>query len=131
MKKNTLYVIAVVLLAAGLVIFKQRTAPNITSQEVSLPAVVLIADLREAESPNDTCAQIIRVVREARSRGVKVSELMPNSDSVLLKNHRVVVVPTVLILDRDGHELNRFEGESVATLNAIRTRLGQIQSDSR
>ena len=131
MKKNTLYAIAVVLLAAGLVVFKQLTSPKIKSQEVSRPAVVLIADLREAESPNDTCAQIIRVVREARSQGVKVSELMPNSDSVLLKNHRVVVVPTVLILDRDGRELNRFEGESVATLDAIRTRLGQIQSDSR
>ena len=131
MKKNTLYAIAVVLLAAGLVVFKQRTSPKIKSQEVSRPAVVLIADLREAESPNDTCAQIIRVVREARSQGVKVSELMPNSDSVLLKNHRVVVVPTVLILDRDGRELNRFEGESVATLDAIRTRLGQIQSNSR
>ena len=131
MKKNTLYVIVVVLLAAGLVIFKQRTALKITNLEVSLPAVVLIADLREADSPNDTCAQIIRVVREARSRGVRVSELMPNSDSALLRNHRIVVVPTVLVLDREGRELNRFEGESVATLNAIRTRLGQIQSDNR
>ena len=131
MKKNTLYVIAVVLLAAGLVIFKQRTAPKITHQEIALPAVVLIADLREADSPNDTCAEIIRVVREARSHGVKVSELMPNSDSALFKKHRVVVVPTVLVLDRDGRELNRFEGESVATLDAIRTRLGQIQSDNR
>ncbi len=131
MKKNTLYVIVVVLLAAGLVIFKQRTAPKITNREVSLPAVVLIADLREADSPNDTCAEIIRVVREARSQGVKVTELMPNSDSDLLRNHRVVVVPTVLVLDREGRELNRFEGESVATLNAIRTRLGQIQSENR
>ena len=131
MKKNTLYVIVVVLLAAGLVIFKQRTARKSTNQEVSLPAVVLVADLREADSPNDTCAQIIRVVREARSRGVRVSELMPNSDSALLRNHRIVVVPTVLVLDREGRELNRFEGESVATLNAIRTRLGQTQSDSR
>lgn len=131
MKKNTLYVIAVVLLATGLVIFKQRTARKITNQEVSLPAVVLIADLREADSPNDTCAQIIRVVREARRRGVRVSELMPNSDSLLLRNHRIVVVPTVLVLDREGRELNRFEGESVATLNAIRTRLGQIQRDNR
>lgn len=131
MKKNTVYVIVVVLLAAGLVIFKQRIAPKITNQGVPLPAVVLIADLKEADSPNDTCAEIIRVVREARSRGVKVSELMPNSDSALLKSHRVVVVPTVLVLDREGRELNRFEGESIATLNAMRTRLGQIQSDNR
>ncbi len=131
MKKRAAYVIVTVALAAGLIIFKQRTAPRTTSQEVSLPTVVLIADLGEADSPNDTCAQIIQVVREARSRGVSVSELMPNSDSALLRNHRVVVAPTVLILDRDGRELSRFEGESVATLDAIRTRLQQIQSDRR
>ena len=131
MKRNTLYVIIVVVLAAGLVIFKQRTASKSPNQEVALPAVVLVADLREADSTNDTCAAIIRVVREARDRGVRVAELMPNSDSALLKNHRVVVAPTVLVLDKDGQELSRFEGESVATLDAIRTRLKQIQSDNR
>ena len=131
MKKNTLYVIVLLVLAAGLVIYKQRTAPRSTNPEVSLPEVVLIADLGEADSSTDTCAEIIRVVREARGRGVKVLELMPNSDSSLLRNHRVVVVPTVLVLDRDGRELSRFEGESVATLGAIRTRMGQIQSDNR
>jgi hypothetical protein len=80
-----------------------------------VPAVVLVADLREAGSPNDGCAQIIQVVREARGRGISVMELMPDSDSVVLKNHRVVVAPTVLILDKNGQELSRFEGESVAS----------------
>lgn len=128
MKRNTVYVIVVVALAAGLVIFKQRIASKGTNREIPFPAVVLVADLREADSPNDTCARIIHVVREARSRGVRVAELMPNSDSVLLKNHHVVVAPTVLVLDRDGRELSRFEGESSATLDAIRTRLNQLQS---
>lgn len=132
MKRNAVYMIIVVVLAAGLVVFKQRTLSKGTNQEVNtLPAILLVADLREADSTNDTCAQIIQVVREARSRGVRVAELMPNSDSALLKNHRVVVAPTVLVLDRDGRELNRFEGESIATLEAIRTRLNQIQSDNR
>lgn len=131
MKNRTVYVIVIVTLAAGLIIVKQRRAPKTTNQEASQPAVVLIADLREADSPGDTCAQIIRVVHEARSRGVRVTELMPNSDSALLKTHRVVVAPTVLVLDPDGRELSRFEGESAATLDAIRTRLGQMQSDNR
>jgi Arc/MetJ family transcription regulator len=56
---------------------------------------------------------------EARSRSVRVVELMPNSDSALLKNHRILVAPTVLVLDRDGRQLSRFEGESVATLDPI------------
>ena len=131
MKRNTVYVIIVIALATGLVIFKQRTVSKFSNQEIAFPQVVLIADLREADSTNDTCAAIIHVVREARDRGIRVAELMPNSDSVLLKNHRVVVTPTVLVLNRDGLELNRFEGESAATLDAIRTRLKQIQSDNR
>jgi hypothetical protein len=131
MKRATLYVIAVVALAAGLVVFKQRTVSKGVNQAVAPPAVVLVADLREADSSNDTCAQIIRVVREARSRGITVIELMPNSDSVVLKNHRIVVAPTVLILDKNGQELSRFEGESVATLDAIRTQVNEIQGDKR
>lgn len=129
MKRNTLYVIVIVALAAGLIIFKERIVSKDTNREVALPTVVLVADLREADSPNDTCARIIHLVRETRSRGVRVAELMPNSDSVLLKEHYIVVAPTVLVLDRDGRELSRFEGESTATLDAIQTRLNQIQSD--
>ena len=131
MKRNALYLIIVVALAAGLIIFKQRTVSNSRYQQVDVPSVLLVADLREADSPNDTCAQIIQVVRDARSRGVIAVELMPNSDSALVRHHRILVTPTVLVLDRDGRELNRFEGESVATLDAIRTKLTQLESDER
>jgi hypothetical protein len=131
MKRTSVYVIVVVALAAGLVIFKQRTVSKGVNQVAGVPAVVLVADLREADSPNDGCAQIIQVVREARGRGISVMELMPDSDSVVLKNHRVVVAPTVLILDKNGQELSRFEGESVATFDAIRTRLNEIQGEKR
>jgi len=129
MKRQTLYVIGVLILASALVIFKQRAVRKDTDLPILRPAVVLVADLREADSPNDTCAQIIQAVRDASRRGVRVMELMPNADSPLLKNHRVVVVPTVLVLDKDGRELSRFEGESGATLDAIRIRLSQMQGD--
>lgn len=131
MKRNTVYVMVIFAMAAALVVVRQRTAPKDAKQEIAAPSVVLVADLREADSPHDTCAEIIRAVREARSRGIRVAELMPNSDSALLKSHPIVVAPTVLILDKNGRELSRFEGESVSTLNAIRTRLNQIQGDSR
>ncbi len=130
MKRNTLYVVLTLALAAGLIAIKPRISPPL-SKESFAPAVVLVADLREADSSNDICARIIQAVRDAGSRGVTVAELMPNSDSALLKKHSVVVSPTVLILDKDGRELNRFEGESVATLEAIRSRLSQLQSARR
>ena len=130
MKRSTLYVVLTLALAAGFIAIKPRIAPP-ENNESTTPAVVLVADLREADSPNDTCARIIQAVREARSRGVTVTELMPNSDSALLKNHPVVVAPTVLVLDKEGRELNRFEGESVATLDAIRARLNELQSQKQ
>lgn len=130
MKRNTLYVVLTLALAAGLIAVKPHIAPS-ADMESSLPAVLLVADLREADSTNDTCARIIQAVRKARSKGVSVTELMPNSDSALLKRHPVVVAPTVLVLDKDGRELNRFEGESVATLDAIRAKLSQLQSQER
>ena len=128
-KRSSLYMLLILALAAGLIVFKKRVTPPRSDKESAAPAVVLVADLKEAASPNDTCARIIQAVREARSRGIYVTELMPNSDSVLLRNHRVVVAPTVLVLDKDGRELNRYEGESIATLEAVRTRLNQLQSN--
>ncbi len=131
MKKNTVYVLVVLALAAGLIIFKQRMTPASPNQPAVAPAVVLVADLREADSPNDTCARIIQAVRAAHTKGVSVTELMPNSDSALLKKYPVVVVPTVLVLDKDGRELSRFEGESAATLDAISAKLKELQSQKR
>ena len=130
MKRNTVYVASTLVLAAGLIAFKPRIVPQ-SDKAPSPPAVILVADFREADAPNDTCASIIRAVREARSKGVSVTELMPSSDSALLRKHPVVVVPTVVFVDKDGRELSRFEGESVATLDAIRAKLSQLQSQTR
>ncbi len=127
-KRNSLYMLLILALAAGLIVFKKRVVLPQGDHQSAAPAVVLVADLREADSPNDTCARIIQAVREARGKGVSVTELMPNSDSPILRKHPVVVAPTVLFLDKDGRELSRFEGESAATLDAIRTKLNQLQN---
>ncbi len=130
MKRNTLYVVVTLAVAAGLIAIKPHVRRSLENESPS-PAVILVADLREADSPNDTCARIIQAVRDARNKGVSVTELMPNSDSSLLKKHAVVVAPTVLILGKEGEELSRFEGESAATLNAIRAALNQLQNEKR
>lgn len=121
----------VVLVAAGIVLYKHYRSPSSSSalaQSASAPKaeIILVADLREANEPGDNCAEVIRLVREASGRGVKVQEFSPESDSALLKQYHVLTNPTVLILDRHGKVLSRYEGESVATVQEIRNRLATL-----
>lgn len=92
----------------------------------SPPTVILVADLSEANDPNDLCATIIRAVREASRRGIPVAELSPDSKSDLLRRYRVLTVPTVLFLDKSGNEIGRFEGEDASTVKAVQTRLSAL-----
>lgn len=89
------------------------------------PTVILVADLSEADSA-DACAEIIQSVRAARGRGVEVQELGPDSKSEMLRRYHVLTIPTVLILDRGGRVVLRFEGEDRQTVTAVRTQLAQL-----
>jgi hypothetical protein len=104
---------ATLLAVSGVLVMKQREhRPSATpTTDLQQPSVVLVADLREAGEPGDACAEIIQAAREARSCGVRVQELMPDSSSDVLRRYWVLTVPTVLILAQDGHKLARFEGE--------------------
>lgn len=117
----------VIVLVACILFLKSHVlppaAPTASSQS---PAVILVADFGEANDSNDACADIIRAVREASARGVRVTELPPDSKSSLLRQHHVVTVPTILFLDRNGAEVSRFEGESAATVKAVQTRLAGL-----
>ena len=55
-----------------------------------------------------------------------VAELPPDSSSNLLRRYRVLTVPTVLLLDKTGKEIGRFEGEDATTVKAVRTRLAAL-----
>lgn len=95
------------------------------------PEIILVADPREANETGDNCAEIIHLVREAGKRGTKVEELTPDSDSPLLKQYRVLTNPTVLILDREGKVVSRYEGESGSTVKEIRDRLASLSEAQR
>lgn len=130
MRRNLIFMSAVLLLAAVLIAVKPRlkhpgAAPTQGSGD---PAVILVADLREANETGDNCAEIIRLVRDAEKSGIRVSEVMPNSPSPVLRQYRVTVAPTVLILGLGGREIGRFEGEEAGTVQAIRVRLRQMES---
>jgi hypothetical protein len=56
-----------------------------------------------------------------------VKELSPDSKSEMLRRYGVLTIPTVLILDRSGQLVLRFEGEDRQTVTAIRTQLAQLR----
>ncbi len=127
MRVRWLGVLFVVLLVACTLFLKSRTRHNSSSQAPKgTPAVILVADLREADDPHDPCADIIRAVREVSKRGIQIAELSPDSQSDLLHRYRVLTVPTVLLLDSAGNEIGRFEGEDAKTVKAIQTRLSVL-----
>ncbi len=131
MKRNLVFMTAILLAAAVLIVVKtQLRQPRSSPEQASArPAVIMVADLREENEPGDNCAEIIHLVHEAQKSGVLVSEIMPNSDSPLLRQYRVTVNPTVLVLGSDGREISRFEGEETSTVKAIRARLREMESN--
>ena len=122
-------VAAVVVVAAGIVLLKQRSntaaAHDRGPPTASAPEVLLFADARQAEA-SCGCGQIIRLVRAAATHGARVRELDPAGADGEARRHRVRVQPTVLVLDRDGRETGRFEGEARPTIDAIRSALRRL-----
>ncbi len=135
MNARTLAVIGVGVAAAAVVGIKQaRARPRATPIETaaatraSVPSVVLVADPREADTECG-CGLIIRRVREAKARGVKVVELAPTDPGV--SRYGVSIAPTVLVLGSDGHVVARREGESSETLAAISSDLAALEVQKR
>lgn len=117
---------AVLLIAAGIIGYKIH-APRPEPLAAGLPRVLLVAELAEANASGDGCAEIIHLVRAARNRGISVQELEPGSKSDLLTRYHVLTIPTVLILDKDGKPVSRYEGEGRDTVKSIRAGLEQLQ----
>lgn len=128
MKVNWIGVVAVLLIAGVIIVYKtQMPATRPESANVTVPRVLLVADLSEADAAGDACAEIIHLVRTARNRGIAVQELERGSKSDLLARFHVLIIPTVLILDSGGHVVSRFEGEGRDTVAAIRAGLQKLQ----
>lgn len=124
--------ILVIVLVFGLLLLKHHTRQTIAATKVDgAPSVILVADFREANEEGDRCAEIIRAVRQTSKRGVRVSELSPDSNSDLLSRYHFLTVPTVLLLDNNGKEVGRFEGEDATTVKAIKAKLAALPGTGR
>ena len=101
-------------------------APASTAPAPARASVLLFADLREADEEKDRCGIIIRSVRATRQHGVNVTEYDSGVSPEVRKQHRVVVEPTVIVLDASGREVARHEGEDDATMQAIRAEMERL-----
>ncbi len=133
MNARVVAAIAVVAAAGAVIAVKaarQRPpeAAVIPTASRSMPSVVLVADLREADS-DCGCGQIIRRVREAKARGVDVLEIGPSEPAA--SRYAVAVAPTVLVLGSDGRVVSRREGESSEVLAAISADLARLEGQKR
>jgi len=126
MKTRIFGLIAVVLIAVGIITYKTNRTQK-TQNTTTHPRVLLVADLREAGSDGDACAEIIHSVRAAQARGIAVQELSPDSKSNLLTRYHVLTIPTVLILDHNEQIVSRFEGEGTDTVAAVRSQMQQLK----
>lgn len=123
---------AIVAIAASIIGYKAHVnSQNAAEIKANLPRVLLVANMSEADTPGDNCAQIIHLVREAQGRGIHVQILEPGSKSDLLARYHVLTIPTVLILDHEGAVVSRFEGEASDTVQAIRTGLEKLRADGK
>ena len=123
--------VAVVVAAVAIVALKTRSRANVApvTGVTSRAAVVLVADLREADS-DCGCGEIIRRVRAAKARGVAVREVAPD-DADAAHGYGVTVAPTVVFLGADGRVVARREGESAETVATIAADLSSLEEARR
>jgi len=128
MKVKYIGLTAVVLIAAAIIGYKTYLSKHeqVASQSQS-PRVLLVANLAEANETGDACAEMIHLVRAAHDRGIAVQELDASSKSPLLARYHVLVIPSVLILDRNGKEVSRLEGEGGSVVQKLRAELARLK----
>jgi hypothetical protein len=132
MKRGWIGVLAVAAVAAAIITYKEEAtssrlqgpagSPRPTA---ATPSILLVADLSEAGT-DDSCAEIIRLVRAAGERGVPIREIPSSQDAPVLRQYRITVEPTVLLLDANGRVLARHEGEGRQTIAALRSDLERL-----
>lgn len=129
--KTKIIGLLVILAAVGGVVAYKVAAQNPDSTaaaptNAASPRVLLFADLSEADD-DCGCGRIIRSVREVATRGVATRE----NDDELGRKYKVTTNTTVVILDGEGREEARYEGESKDTVAKIRAHLDKLQAGSR
>lgn len=93
------------------------------------PATVVMAINLGEEDEEGGCGDVIHAVRAAAQKGVRTREIDTRNKAdleVASKTYRIMVQPTVILLDAADKEVRRYEGESRDTITALKADLNQM-----
>ncbi len=96
-----------------------------TTEKAKPTNVVMAVNLGE-EDEEGGCGDVIHAVRAAAKSGVRAREVDTRNKADMeaaSKKYRIVVQPTVILLDDADKEVRRYEGESKETIAALKTDL--------
>ncbi len=126
LKKYAPWLIALIIFGS-IFIVKSRTAtqpPASSAALVTGPAVILF---RGDNSPS--CQVIHQLVDEAEQRysnQITFQQFDWSADNPLIEHYQVRFLPTVLLINRQGKEVDRIVGESPAVQARLKGRLAQL-----
>ncbi len=93
------------------------------------PAAVIMAVNLGEEDEQGGCGDVIHAVRAAAPKGVRTREIdtrKKDEMTVASKKYRIVVQPTVVLVDDADNEVRRYEGESKDTIAALKADLDRL-----
>lgn len=130
MKTKAIGLLVILAAVGGVVAYKVATKSDDRAAAspaiAGSPRVLLFADLSEADE-DCGCGKIIRAVRDVAAKGVATRE----NDDALGRMYKVTTNPTVVILDGQGHEQARYEGESKDTIAKLSADLDMLKTGPR
>ncbi len=104
----------------------RATATQASTTEKAKPTNVVMAINLGEEDEEGGCGDVIHAVRAAAKQGVRTREIDTRNQADLdaaSKKYRILVQPTVVLLDDADKEVRRYEGESKETITALKTDL--------
>ncbi len=102
------------------------TTTQASAPDLAKPTNLVMAINLGEEDEQGGCGDVIHAVRAAAKSGVRTREIDTRNKADMeaaSKKYRIVVQPTVVLLDDADKEVKRFEGESTETITALKTDL--------
>ena len=129
LRRQILAVVFACVIAGGCKSRSAETGATTTQGSTSVnanPTTVLMAVNLGEEDEEGGCGDVIHAVRAAARRGMPTREVDTRNEADMAaasKKYRIVVQPTVVMLDGSDHEVRRYEGETKEVIASLKADL--------